>query len=364
MLSERGVEVIEYVRDNNEIDGYGLVKKAMLYFTTTWSKEAEREIRELCRKYKPDVAHFHNTLPLISPSAYYACKEERVTIVQTLHNYRFLCPGALLLREGGICEECIEGDFRPALRHRCYRASYIQTRAVVRMLKKHRQMGTYEKMIDLYIALTEFVRTKFIEGGIPPEKIVVKPNFLRNPPDPKYGGDYAVYVGRLSPEKGVDVLLNAWKKIKRFQLKVVGDGPQRAQLESMRVENVEFVGAVPQEDVYSFILGARFVLFPSVWYETFGTVMIEAFACGKPVVASNLGSMAEIVKDKETGFLFTAGDPDDLAARVKLLIDDPTLAIELGRNARAEFDAKYTAEKSYERLMGIYASVIREKETV
>jgi glycosyltransferase involved in cell wall biosynthesis len=212
-------------------------------------------------------------------------------------------------------------------------------------------------MVDKYIALTEFSRQKFIQGTFSAEKIIVKPNFLPDPPQANYGGDYAVYVGRLSPEKGVDVLIKAWKRFPPLPLKVAGDGPQRVQLQRLASSNVEFVGQIEKREVLNLILQSRFLIFPSVLYETFGRAIIEAFACGKPVIASRLGSAAEIVEDKKTGFLFEPGNSDELAAKAKLLIDDPAFAVQLGQNARAEFEAKYTAEKNYEQLMSIYNSV-------
>lgn len=360
VLRDHGNEVVVYRRDNDEIKTLTALKKALLYFATTWSKKSYEEVKRLCRSHKPDIAHFHNTLPLISPSAYYACKEEHVPVVQTLRNYRLICPCGLLMREGRICEECVSGDFHHALKHRCYHNSYIQTRAIVRMLKKHRKCETYDKMVDRYVALTEFSRKKFIQGGLPAEKISVKPNFLPDSPQANHAGDYAIYVGRLSPEKGVDVLIDAWKRLPPFPLRIAGDGPQRTRLQRLAPSNVEFVGHVEKGEALNLILHSRFLVFPSIWYETFGRTLIEAFACGKPVIASRLGSAAEIVQDKKTGFLFEPGSPDDLAAKARPLIDNPALAVRLGQNARAEFEEKYTAEKNYEQLSGIYNSVIEK----
>jgi glycosyltransferase involved in cell wall biosynthesis len=226
------------------------------------------------------------------------------------------------------------------------------------MLKKHRKRGSYDRMVDKYIALTEFSRQKFIQSTFSAEKIIVKPNFLPDPPQANYGGDYAVCVGRLSPEKGVDVLIDAWKRLPPFPLKVAGDGPQRVQLQRLASPNVEFVGQIEKSEVLNLILQSRFLVFPSLLYETFGRAIIEAFACGKPVIASRLGSAAEIVEDKKTGFLFEPGNPDDLAAKARILIDDTALTEELGRNARREFEEKYTAEKNYTQLLSIYNSVL------
>jgi glycosyltransferase involved in cell wall biosynthesis len=359
LLRNYGNVAIEYRRHNNEIRNYGTLKKALLYFRTSWAEDSYRHIRDLCRKEKPDIVHFHNTLPLISPSAYYACKEEGIPVVQTLHNYRLICADGLLMRNGKICEECAGGNFRPALKHRCYRNSYIQTRAIVRMLKRHRKRQTYEGMVHTYIAQTEFLRQKFIQAGFPAERIIVKPNFLADPPQANYGGDYALFLGRLSPEKGAHILIEAWKDLD-FPLKIAGDGPQREELEEVRAPDVSFLGQVSQSEVFTLLSGARFLVFPSLCYESFPRVLVESFACGKPVVASRLGAAAEIMEDRKTGFLFEPGNPDDLAAKAKLLIADPALSQELGRNARAQFEEKYTAEKNYEQLLRIYDSVIEQ----
>jgi glycosyltransferase involved in cell wall biosynthesis len=361
LLRRYGHQVIEYFRHNNEIKDYGGLKKALLYFVTTWSRKSYKEVKELCRKHRPDVAHFHNTLPLISPSAYYACKEEHIPVVQTLQNYRLVCPGGKLMRDGRVCEVCLGSSLRPAFEHKCRHGSYIQTRAIVRMLEKHRRWGTYDEMVDNYIAVAEFGRRKFIEGGLPAEKIVVKPNLLATPPKPEFGGDYAVYVGRLSPEKGVHVLLEAWKQI-QFPLRIAGDGPQRKELEQTESAEAEFLGQVSPGEVLSHLKKSRFMILPTLCYEGFPVTLVEAFACGKAVVASRLGSAAEIVEDGKTGLLFKPGDAQDLAAKARMLIDDPDLAEELGRNARAEFEAKYTAEKNYEQLMKIYEDVIKSSK--
>lgn len=362
LLRAHGHDVIEYSRHNDEIKDYRLLKKALLYFVTTWSRKSYREVKELCRKHRPDIAHFHNTLPLISPSAYYACKQEGVPVVQALRNYRLICPSGLLMRSGEICEDCIGGDFTPSLKHKCYRDSYIQTRAVVHMLRKHWKRGTYSQIVDMYIALTNFARDKFIEGGLPAEKIAVKPNFMLDPPQPCIGGDYAVFAGRISFGKGVHVLLKAWRQLD-FPLTVIGDGPQRRKLEEMRIPGVNFLGYLPHGDAIELLRRARFLVFPALLYETFGRAMIEAFACGKPVIASRLGTATEIVEDGKTGLLFEPGDAEDLAAKAKTLIDNSSLAEELGRNAREEFEAKYTPERNHRELVNIYLAAIRGSST-
>jgi len=243
--------------------------------------------------------------------------------------------------------------------HACWRGSRAGTAVVVAMLTIHRLLKTWQEQVDRYIALTEFARQKFIEGGLPAEKIVVKPNFVH--PDLGMGrheGDYALFVGRLSPEKGIQTLLRAWRHLKGVPLKIAGDGPLRAKLEGFvkneGLEGVEILGRRPREDVFRLMREARVLVFPSEWYEGFPMTIAEAFACGLPVIASRLGAATEIVEDGRTGLLFEPGNPEDLAAKVKWAWQHPKEMEEMGREARQEYEQKYTAERNYEMLMDIY----------
>ncbi len=357
LLDRMGHEIIPFVEDNARLNGMSALKAAR---NTIWSREAQGKLRQLIRETRPDVAHFHNTFLMISPAAYYACKEARVPVVQTLHNYRLICPGALLMREGRVCEDCV-GRAIPwsGVVHGCWRSSRAGTAVVAAMLAVHRLMKTWSKQVDLYIALTEFARRKFIEGGLPAEKIVVKPNFVA--PDPgegQHAGGYALFVGRLSPEKGVVTLLRAWKRLKGVPLKVVGDGPLREEVQGLGrregLTEVEVLGQKPREEVLGLMHEAKVLVFPSRCYEGFPMTIAEAFACGLPVIASRLGAMAEIVEDQRTGLLFRPGDPENLAEKVEWAWGHPKELAEMGREARREYEQKYTAEKNYEILMEIY----------
>jgi glycosyltransferase involved in cell wall biosynthesis len=220
-------------------------------------------------------------------------------------------------------------------------------------------------MVNTYIALTEFARQKFIQGGIPPEKIVVKPNFVS--PNPSQGegkGGYALFVGRLSPEKGLETLFTAWEKIgERLPLKIVGDGrlADRVASASKRLRGVEWLGRQSKEQVRSLMKEAQILVFPSEWYETFGLVAIEAFAKGTPVVAANIGAIAEVVESGRTGLHFRPSDPEDLASQVEWVLTHPTELAQMRREARSEFMAKYTAEQNYQMLMDIYERVLTGK---
>lgn len=364
LLEGYGNEVYGYRASNKDVPGRSRLRLAA---ETVWSSGSKRAIQKLLLEVRPDVAHFHNTFPLISPSAYAACREEGVPVVQTLHNYRLLCPNALFFRDGGVCEDCLGKAVPwPGVLHACYRGSRAATGVTAAMLAAHRALDTWTEKVDVYVALTEFARQKFIEGGIPAEKIVVKPNFVHPDPGPGDGGDgYALFVGRLSPEKGVKTLLAAWERLgQSIPLRIVGDGPlaQWVAEVTKRLPEVEWLGALPAEQVHELMGGASMLVFPSEWYETFGRVAVEAFAKGTPVVAADTGAVAELVDHGRTGLRFRPGDPEDLAAQVKRTLLRPAELAEMRREARAEFEARYTAERNYRMLMEVYRSTISRVE--
>ena len=365
LLGEHGHTVVRYQRNNSELRERGGFSSLRAGFEAVWASRSYREVAVLIAKERPQVAHFHNTLPLISPAAYYACAEAGVPVVQTLHNYRLLCPSATFLRDGKVCEACLGRSIPwPGVVHACYRDSRAATAAVTSMLAMHRAMGTWRQKVSVYVALTEFARRKFLEGGLPAERVVVKPNFMaRDPGAKKEMGAYALFVGRLSEEKGPQVLLNAWARLAgRVPLKIAGDGPLRVELargiEAKGLNGVDLLGGVSSEQLACFLHNARFLVFPSVWYEGFPITIAEAFACGVPVLASRLGSMAEIVEDGKTGLHFTAGDDADLASKVEWAWMNPEQMQKMGREARAEYEAKYTAGRGLENLMSVYRQAL------
>ena len=362
LLRSKGHEIVEYFRDNREIANYSFVSSATLGFRTIWAWDSYRELKELIKRAKPDVAHFHNTFPLISPAGYSACTTNNVPVVQTLHNPRLLCPAATLYRNGKVCQECSGRTFAwPAVWHGCYQDSRVRSTAVSSMLAIHRGLGTWMNKVHTYIASTEFYRQKFVGAGIPEEKISVKPHFVPNDPECKDGdGEYALFVGRLAPEKGIATLISAWRQIKSIPLYVRGDGPWSDAI--AKVPNV-FIKQVPRLDraeLFNLIKRARFLVWPSEgFYETFGLIAIEAFACGVPVIASRIGVMQEIVRDGVTGLHFSPGDPDDLAAKVRWAWEHPNELQNMGRNARAEYQREYTPDNNYQLLLKIYENAWR-----
>jgi glycosyltransferase involved in cell wall biosynthesis len=356
LLERHGHEVVTFVEDNARLERVNPLKVAV---NAIWSREAQRNIRKLIEQTRPDVVHFHNTFLRISPAAYYVVKDLGLPVVQTLHNYRLICPGSLLMRDGKVCEDCLRKIVPwPGVVHGCWRNSRSGTMVVAAMLTFHNVRRTWENQVDVYIALTEFARKKFVQGGLPEEKIVVKPNFVHpDPGDGEHKGNFALFVGRLSAEKGIRTMLSAWRVLKSVPLKVVGDGPLmaevKAQIERERLA-IDVLGRLSREEVFSLMQQASFLVFPSEWYEGFPMTIAEAFACGLPVLASRLGAMAELVEDGQIGLLFEPGNPEDLAARVAWAWAHPEEMRRMGKAARQEFEEKYTAEKNYQMLMQIY----------
>lgn len=356
LLREMGHSVEVYQENNERIADLGKMQVAL---KTVWSAEAYKTLRCRLMEQTHDLVHVQNFFPLLSPSVYYAAKAERVPVVQTLHNYRLLCPNALFFRDGHVCEDCLGKLIPwPGVFHACYRESRTASAAAAVMLTTHRTMRTWTRMVDVYIALTQFARQKFIQGGIPAEKIVVKPNFVHSDLGCGEGrGGYALFVGRLSIEKGLDTMLAAWDRLGgQVPLKIVGDGPLESQVVEAvkKLDCVEWLGRRSMEEVYALMGEAMFLIFPSKWYETFGRVVVEAFAKGTPVIAANIGAISELIEHGRTGLLFCPGDSEDLAAKVEWALAHPGELTQMRQEARIEFEIKYTAKENYRRLMEIY----------
>ncbi|GAB4348821.1 MAG: glycosyltransferase [Leptolyngbyaceae cyanobacterium] len=359
LLKSNGHPVWHYTLNNDQI---GEMSAIALLGNTIWNQQVYQELRSLIQQHQIQVAHFHNTFPLISPSAYYACKAEQVPVIQTCHNYRLLCPNAMFLRDGKVCEDCMGKSIPlPSIQHKCYRNSRIASAGVAAMLATHRLAQTWHRQINTYIALTEFARQKLIQGGIPADKVIVKPNFVH--PDPGCGegkGGYALFVGRLSTEKGIDLLLSAWQHLgHKIPLKIVGDGPLANQVANAvnSTPGLLWLGRKSMEDVYDLMKEALFLVFPSRWYEGLPRTIIESFAVGTPVIAANLGSMASLITPEETGLHFRPRSVEDLIAKVEWATNNLDTMLKLRQKARTEFIEQYTAEESYRKLLDVYTQI-------
>ena len=364
-LLAHGDSVVRHDRHNDELRSIGPLGSITSAMQAIWASRSYSAVQELLSREKPDIAHFHNTFPLISPSAYYACAEAGVPVIQTLHNYRLLCPAATLMRNGRICEDCVGRAFPwTSIAHRCYRESATQTAVVAAMLAVHNAMRTWTTKVSAYIALSEFARRKFVLGGLPLDRMTVKPNFVHPDPGPKSGrGEYALFVGRLSEEKGLRTLLAAWRLMKqKIPLYIIGEGPLREELETFAqragLSHIAILGGISPSEIVRWMHGARFLVCPSLWFEGFPLTVAEAFACGLPVICSRLGSLQEIVDAERTGVHFTPGDAADLALAVEWAWASERQLEPMGRQARLEYERKYTAERNYRALMRIYDQVL------
>ena len=361
MLRENGHEVEEYVQDNERVAELGRVRTAV---RTIWSGETYKNVKYKLKKGHFDIIHVHNFFPLISPSIYYAAQAQGVPVIQTVHNFRLLCLNGFLYRNGAVCEDCIGRIPLPGVKHACYKDSHGGSATVAGMLSFHRAIKTWNRMIDTYIALTEFSRNKLIEGGLPGNKISIKPNFIARDPGLGTGrGDFALYVGRLSPEKGIETLLSAWRNLDEpIPLKIAGDGPLRNMVSEAAetIPAVEYLGRVDNNQVLHLMQEAMLLVFPSEWYENFPVTIIEAFAAGLPVIASNLGNTATLIQDRQTGLHFKPGDAGSLALQVAWLAQNSDARKRMRLAVRKTYEQEYTAQSNYQQLRAIYERAINK----
>lgn len=358
LLANAGVEVHTWIASNQALLDAGRVPTMKALWQSAWSRAIYDETRARCRALKPDVMHADNLWFALSPSVHAACKAEGVATVQTLRNYRLLCVGANLLRDGKPCETCVGRSTWAGVRHRCYRGSAPLSFAVHRMIQTNRARGTWATDVDVLIAASRFARDKFVEGGLPAEKFALKPNFIDDPGAPTRPGRGGVFVGRLSAEKGAGTLIDAWRRHPAVPLTIVGDGPERERLEARArdagLTSVRFVGRQPFDACADAIRKAAFLVFPSDCYETFGRTVVEAFALARPVIAAAHGSAAELVTPGRTGLHFRPTDADDLAEKIAILADDPAACERMGTEARAAYLRHYTPERNLDLLRAIY----------
>lgn len=354
LLQAHGHEVSLLSRHNDDV---AAASKLGVAAQAVWSRRTMTDLAEAVERFRPDVLHVHNSWPLISPSIYWAADKARVPVVQTLHNFRLMCPQATFLRDGAVCEDCLGKLPLPALKHSCYRDSLVQTGALVGMLAVHRSLKTFDRKVSRYIALNQFCRSKFIAGGFAADRIDVKPNFVPWVPAPDVSGRKGgLSVGRLSVEKGVEVLMAALSAYPAHQLTVIGSGPFETQVQAIAGE--AYVGFLPLGEIMQRLSRASYLVLPSVCYEGFPRTLVEAFASGVPVIASRLGSMAELVADGRTGLLFNPGDAADFAAKLQWADAHPQEMARMGAAARAEYESRYSPEQNYRELISIYERAI------
>jgi glycosyltransferase involved in cell wall biosynthesis len=365
LLEDRGEEVLFWTRHNDEIKGYSRSQKLNFLRETISSSRTTTDIKEAVTRFKPDVAFVHNIYPLISPSLYPALNSLGVPVVQVLHDFRPFCSNGWFYIDGKICERCKMGNHVHGIIHRCYKDSYLLSTLYSATLGINRQAGLLDK-IDAYICLTGFFKKKILEVGIPEEKIYLRPNFIDAPPldanSHQQGDGYALYLGRLSNEKGIRTLIRAFENLPEVSLKIVGTGPLepevREYVRAKDLRNIEFLGFKSGEEKWQLIRNCHFAVVPSEWYENFPIVALEYFAAAKPVIASRIGGLPYVVEEGQTGYLFEPGNADDLIATVKRLRSSPAAGATMGRLGRQLVETKYGPEASYNTLMQIFHKVL------
>ncbi|HMO26087.1 MAG TPA: glycosyltransferase [Tepidisphaeraceae bacterium] len=350
LLESAGHEVHRFTMDNDAIDS---MSKLQLARRTIWNAEPAERIARLVREHRIEIAHFHNTFPLISPAAYSAARSAGAAVVQTLHNFRLLCPAATFFRAGRVCEDCVHSRLlTPAVRHKCYRDNRGATAVLGGMLLAHRALGTWRSQIDRYIALSQFARDKFIASGFNAQQIAIKPNFLVDDPGIGAGaGGFALFVGRLTEKKGVRRLI------------IVGDGPLRNEVcdAVSRNQTIEYLGRQPMPRVLELMGDARALVFPSQWYEGQPRTIVESFARGTPVLASDLGTMREMIIPNETGWRVPSGDVESLGKSLENLFDERISLDPMRVAARARFERDHSADRNLMMLLDIYHEARRRR---
>lgn len=357
-LVSMGHEVIRYVRHNNEIGAGSYLKN---FGNALWNRTVALDLQRLVEKRKPDIAHVHNVFSVLSPAVYHVLRRAGIPVVQTLHNYRLACPNARFIRGGHFCTFCRGRPVAwPAIRYCCYRSRRSSSVAIVSVLALHRLLRTWIRSVDLYLAPSDFVRRQMLPAGLPAERMIVKPHFVADPGEaaPNQGA-YALFLGRLEPEKGVMELLDAWRLLPGFPLRVAGDGPLNAviqeRLRDSALSHVSMLGWLPRERVDAQLAKARFLVIPALGPESFGLTAIEAFSHGVPVLASAAGALPEIVRDGVNGILVDPLNKTELAAQARRLFDDNPLWLRMARQARADYLRAYSPAVAGEQLLNAYA---------
>jgi glycosyltransferase involved in cell wall biosynthesis len=362
LLRSRGHEVIPFTLDNRTWDSSPM----RMAIQSIWNTEAAKALKGLLQREKPDILHCNNLFPQLSVSIYRPAKQLGIPIVQAMRNYRAFCANSFLYRDGNVCTKCV-GHVASwhGLLHRCYRDSFAATGSVVGMQLIHRLFRIQQRYVNVFFTPSEFARRIHIDGGFPADRIVCRSNYVLPDMGPVYSKtNEAVFVGRLSAEKGVSTLLSAWAKSEtNLQLKIIGDGPEMEALKAQASEmkRVEWLGSRDTDQVLQSIGNARVLIMPSNWYETFGRTIAEAFSRGTPVISSRLGAMQELVEHEKNGYLFEPGSSDDLARQISRIATlDREEYQTMASAARTSYEERFSPEVGYRQLISIYQRALGE----
>ncbi|GAB5524373.1 MAG: glycosyltransferase [Roseivirga sp.] len=360
VLENHGHTVVQYIRDNAETDDYGAMRLIKLSLTQRRNKIAVNEVATLLAREKPDICHVHNVYPLISPAVYEACQLQGVPVVQTLHNYKMLCTNSLLFREGNVCELCLNKSLLNSVKYSCYKHSLLATAVQADAIQYHRRKGTWQHMVDAYVCLTEFQKNKMIQGGMPAEKLRIKPNFVHKTNLSSTYENFFLFVGRLDESKGLADLLKLIDTCVDSRFVLIGDS-ENPQVFS-RLQHVNYLGPQSRDIVLDYMSRCKAVIFPSRYYEGMPMVILEAFSLKKGVIARNVGAMSSMIRHGVNGLSYE--DTNGLIKAVKELDGHLELVRKVGEGAFDNFENIYSVEQGYQNLISLYNSVLDEKHGV
>ena len=369
LLKEKGHEVITYTVQNDEFDNSNILKKIKYTLGMIWSKKNYKDVQEIIKKEKPDIAHIHTFFPLLSPSVIYACKKNNVKVIATLHDTRFICPCATSLRGTELCNKCGDGKYFRMIRYKCFKNSFFKSLIVAIIFKFHRTKKTFYKMIDKYICLNDNQISLLKKIGYNQKKITKKYNFVdevkikqtNNSIIKKLPNKYVVFYGRIGIEKGINELKKTWDVIEDIPLVVMGGGPLADSFEKWASEkdNVYYLGYTKRELCLEIVKKSAFVVFPSIWYEGCSMVEIETMSLGKTIIATDLGFSNEAIKNNYNGLKFSLGNTNEFINCIYELWNNEEKTKKMEKNARKEYENKYTKSKNYTQLMEIYNNVLK-----
>ena len=362
LLESQGHEVFLYAKNNNEMDSYSMLQKLRIPINTVFSLKSYRAVSKILNEKHIDIMHVHNTVCVISPSVYYTAFVKKIPVVQTIHNFRLLCPAATFLRDGCICDECVERGLMYSVKYACYRKSKLQTFALAFTETLHKMIGTYKKVN--FICLTEFNKEQLLRINskktyVNSHKVYVKPNFVLS--DKKcipfeQRKNQIIYAGRIDQTKGIKVLFEAWKNISQYELVVCGTGPLddwcRMYITNNHISNIRMLGLLTNDEVVNLISESKATILPTQWYEGFPMVLVESFSCGTPALGSQLGNVGSIIKEGINGFHFDQSSVDSIVEAVNKLHD-------ICESTKETSEELYSPEATYKMLMDIYDSCIK-----
>jgi glycosyltransferase involved in cell wall biosynthesis len=354
LLRSSGHEVVQYQVQNPP----GPASAMGSLFLSPWNPLQARTVQGLATRVRPDVAHVHNTWYAQSPAVVWALHRSGIPTVMTLHNYRLVCANGQLFRDGAPCEDCVGASPWHGVQHGCYRDSVVLSVPAAGTIALHDRLRTWTRVVDRFLVLNEFARERLVRGGLPPDRIEVKPNFVADPGPrtrPAASSETVLYVGRLSPEKGVELLVEAWRQVSdgALELVVVGDGPLRERLERRPAPRLRFTGWLPTEEVRSRMLKARALVLPSVWYEGQPVTVLEALAAGLPVLGSDIGGVPELLAPLGQGWLAAPGEVSSWAAALRALAHHERVEPASVR-ARGLYERSFSTATAARALEGVY----------